>query len=87
MEELASICSREELWEAVADEEAKRSLETGTQGEEHKAAELWRRFWDRRPDGMVIDNKEKVCYILEFKKDAAVWGRTRDDKKESRATT
>ena len=46
MEEFANICSREESWEAVADEEAKTPLETGTQGEEHKAAELWRRFWD-----------------------------------------
>ena len=33
-----------------------------------QAAELWRRFWDKRPDGMVIDKKEKVCYILEFKR-------------------
>ena len=40
MEEFASICSREELWKAVADEEAKTPQETGTQGEEHKAAEL-----------------------------------------------
>ena len=68
IEEFASICSREELWESVADEEAEAPLETGTQGEEHKAAELWRRFWDKRPDGMVIDKKDKVCYILEFKR-------------------
>ena len=39
--------------EAVADQEAKTPLETGTQGEEHKAAELWRRFWNKRPDGMA----------------------------------
>ena len=68
MEEFASICSREELWEAVADEEAKSPLETKRQGEEHKAAELWRRFWDKRPDGMVIDKKEKVCCLLEFER-------------------
>ena len=52
----------------MADEEAKTPLETETQGEEHKAAQLWRRFWDKRPDGMVIDKNEKVCYILEFKR-------------------
>ena len=63
-EEFASIYSREELWEAVADEEAKTPLETGIQGEEHKAAEL--RFWDKRPDGLVIDKKEKVCHVLDF---------------------
>ena len=68
MEEFANICSREELWAAVTDGEAKTPLETETRGEEHKAAELWRRFWDKRPDGMVIDKKEKVCYILEFKR-------------------
>ena len=56
------------MWAAVTDGEAKTPLETETRGEEHKAAELWRRFWDKRPDGMVIDKKEKVCYILEFKR-------------------
>ena len=67
MEEFANVCSREELWAAVADEEAKIPLETETQGEEHKAAEHWLRFWDKRPDGMVIDKKEKVCYFLKLK--------------------
>jgi hypothetical protein len=40
VEEFISICSREELWEAVADEEAKIPSETEVQGEEHKATEL-----------------------------------------------
>ena len=73
MEEFARICSREQSWEAVADEEANTPLETEMQGEEHKAAELWRRFWDKRPDGMVIDKNEKFSYVLEFKRARIGW--------------
>jgi hypothetical protein len=40
MEESTSICSKEELLEAVAEEEAETPLETRTQGEAHKAAEF-----------------------------------------------
>ena len=43
-------------------------MEPAIRGKEHKAAELWWRFWDKRPEGMVIDKKEKVYYILEFKR-------------------
>ena len=25
-------------------------------------------IWDKRPDGMVLDKEEKVCYVLEFKR-------------------
>ena len=57
MEECTSICSREVFWEAAVDEEAKTPLETEVKEEEHKAAELWRGFWDNRPDGTVIDKK------------------------------
>jgi hypothetical protein len=30
-------------------------------GDERKEEELWRRFGDKMPDGMVIDNEQKVC--------------------------
>ena len=34
----------------------------------HKEEELKRRFWDKRPDGMVLDKEDKVCYVMEFKR-------------------
>ena len=30
--------------------------------------ELERKFWNKRPDDMVLDKEEKVCYVLEFKR-------------------
>ena len=32
------------------------------------ADHLKRRFWDKRPNGMVIDKEDKVCYEIEFKR-------------------
>ena len=55
------MCSKEELWEAVAAGEAKTPLEVEMQGAEHEEEELKRRFWDKRPDGMVLDKEDKVC--------------------------
>ena len=52
----------------MAEDEAKTPLETEVRGEEHRREELERRFWDKRPDGMVIDKEEKGCYVLEFKR-------------------
>ena len=68
MKEYTSICSQEELWESVDDEEAKPPLKNKVQVEEHRAANQRRRFWEKRPVGMVIDKEEKVCYVLEFKR-------------------
>ena len=45
-EEYINMCSKEDLWEAVAAEEAKTPLEMGMQGAEHdEEEELKRRFW------------------------------------------
>ena len=64
-----NMCSREVLWEAVAAEEAKTPLEVEMQGVEHDVEEeLKRRFWDKRPDGMVLDKEDKICYIIEVKR-------------------
>ena len=68
MKEYTSICSQEELWESVADEEAKPPLKNKVQVEVHRAANQRQRFWEKRPVGMVIDKEEKVCYVLEFKR-------------------
>ena len=57
MEEFASMCSKEYLWETVAEEEAETPLETETQGGQQSCGED---FGIRDLDGMVIDEKEKV---------------------------
>ena len=55
------MCSKEDLWEAVAAEEANTPLAVEMQGAEHdEEDELKRRFWDKRPDGMVIDQEDKI---------------------------
>ena len=61
------MCSKEDLWKAVAEDEAKTPWEMEVRGEEHREEELGRRFWDKRPDGMVLDKEEKLCHVLEFK--------------------
>ena len=40
----------------------------GDEGEDHRVTKIWRRFWDMRPDGMVIGRGDEVCYVLEFKR-------------------
>ena len=62
------MCSKEDLWAAVAEDEAKTQLEMEMRGAVHREEESWQRFWDKRPDGMVLDKEEKVCYVLEFKR-------------------
>jgi hypothetical protein len=75
MEEYTGSCSRplKELWEAMTDEEAKTPLERKVQWEEHTTTELWQRFKDKQPDGMVIDKKKRVCYFYFQAGDAALW--------------
>ena len=39
------------------------------QGAEHdEEEELKRRFWDKRPNSMVLDKEDKICYVIEFKR-------------------
>ena len=53
----------------MAAEEAKTPLEVRKQGAEHDEEEgLKRRFWDKRPDGMVMDKEDKIWYVIEFKR-------------------
>ena len=59
--EYTDICSKEELWAGVAEEEAKTRLEEVVQGEEHKVTKVEERVWDKRPDGRVMDRGAKAC--------------------------
>ena len=69
-EEYINMCSKEDLWRAVAEDEANTPLESGAmvQAAVHREDELKRRFWDKRPDGMVLDKENKICYVMEFKR-------------------
>ena len=66
-EEYSNLCSKEDLWAAVAENEAKTPLQMKVRGEEHRKEGFQRRFWDKQPDGMVLDKEAKVCYVLELK--------------------
>ena len=35
---------------------------------EHREEELWRRFWNKQPDGMALNKEEMACYVLDFKR-------------------
>ena len=35
--------------------------------------EYQRCFWARRPDGIVVDKKKEICYVLEFKRKMDRW--------------
>ena len=73
----------------MAKDEAKTPLDTEVQasGDEHKAKELWQRFWDKRPDGMVIDEGEKVCVCVGGQAGiGALWGCTGTSATKSGAT-
>ena len=45
----------------VAEKEAKTRLEQEVQGGEHTVTKLEERFWDKRPDGIVMDRGVKAC--------------------------
>ena len=66
-EEYINMYNKEDLWKAVAAEEAKTLVEVDMQGAEYEEEELKRRFWDNRPDDMVLDKEDKVCYVVDFK--------------------
>ena len=46
-----------------------------------RSTQLWRSFWDKQPDGIMIDKKEEVCYVLEFKRVMERYGGEQEKKK------
>ena len=69
-EEFKQICSRESLTEKAA------NIEKTIVVKEHERARYdfdpamfyENRFWNRRPDGIVINKNRRTLYILEFKR-------------------
>jgi len=68
-EEFEQICSRELLTEKAADIE--KTIAVKEHEREHYDFDLTmfyeNRFWNRRPDGIVINKNHRTLYILEFK--------------------
>ena len=63
-EKYSSMCSKGDLWAAVADDEANTPLETEVRGEAQEGrvrAEILGQA--TCADSMVLDKKEKVCYV------------------------
>ena len=67
-EEFEQICSRESLTEKAVEIEKKISVKEHER-ERHdfdKTTFYGNRFWNRRPDGIVINKNHRTLYILEF---------------------
>jgi len=69
-EEFEQICSRELLTEKAAEIEKMISVkEHGRERYNFDPTMFYKnRFWNRRPDGIVINKNHRTLYILEFKR-------------------
>jgi len=69
-EEFEQICSRESLTEKAA--EIEKTIPVKEHKRERYAFDPTRfdenRFWNQRPDGIVINKNHRTLYILEFKR-------------------
>ena len=48
--------------------------------------ELKPRFWDKWPDGMVLDKEDKICYVIEFKRAFERYGGAQEEQNDSMTT-
>ena len=64
------ICSKEKLTEEAVNFEGKTSVRNDQQARhDHDLERFFKeRFWNRRPDGVVIDKVKHRLFILEFKR-------------------
>ena len=67
-EEFKQICSRESLTEKAADIEKTIVVKEHERAHYDPTMFCENRFWNRRPDGIVIHKYHRTLYILEFKR-------------------
>jgi len=69
-EEFEQICSRESLTERAADIEKTISVKEHERERYDFDPTMFyeNRFWNQRPDGIVINKNHRTLYILEFKR-------------------
>ena len=72
-EGLEAVCSKEDLWQEACEVERSIPLKETIENEMDREEEYKRRFWARRPDGIVVDEKKEICYVLEFKRKMDRW--------------
>ena len=67
------ICTEEELEQAMTQSEqpTDEQVEAGPDGEQIGGQD--EDFWRRRPDSVVLDHDQKVCYLVEFKRTNDQW--------------
>ena len=53
------------------------------ENEVDREREYQRRFWARRPDGIVVDKVKKIFYVLEFKRKMDRWMGYREEATDS----
>jgi hypothetical protein len=67
-EECNQYCSKEELWEAARDEQAKIPWQEAHEGPTVPEEQCQERFWRRRLDGIGLDMIKKELLAIEFKR-------------------
>ena len=79
-----AICSKDQLWTAAKEEERSAQLTEDTEADQATDNELQERFWNKRPDGVVLDHEQKICYLIELKRTMDQWTSYRE-RAEARA--
>jgi hypothetical protein len=67
-EQCTQFCSKEELWEAVKEEEMKIPWKDEKEGSPVPEEQYQERFWRRRLDGIGLDTINKELLAIEFKR-------------------
>ena len=60
------ICSKDQLWAAAKEEERSAQSMENAEADQVTDDELQERFWNKRPDGVVLDHEQKICFLIEF---------------------
>jgi hypothetical protein len=59
-EGLETVCSKEDLWREAGEVVRSIPLKETIENEVEREEQYQRRFWARRPDGIVVDKKKET---------------------------
>ena len=76
------ICSKDQLWAAAKEEERSAQSMENAEADQVTDDELQERFWNKRPDGVVLDYEQKICFLIEFKRTMDQWPNYRERAEE-----
>ena len=63
-EGLEAVCSKEDLWREAGEMERSTPLKEIIENDVDREEEYQKRLWARRQDGIVVDKKKEICYVL-----------------------